>query len=524
MKIEEQMREFDTEPNALAHRGKKILVVALAAATLAACAVDPMPLGIEEQHAQVEIDKLGIFVEQEAISGPITLEEALARSLKYNLDHRMMLMEEVQRDSQLHLSKYDMLPSLAVNAGYTTRSNDNLNLNRDINTGVLSNNPSLSQDRNLAYANLGLTWNILDFGVGYFQAHQNADQFLIAQERKRRVVNQIVQQVRASYWRAATAEPLYEQIQPLLVEARQALVDAREVETQRLSPALEVLQYQKGLVEVVRELEALELDLAIAKTELSALMGLAPGTDFSLALPAEDEMTVPELKLSLEEMEDMALMNRPELIEEHYQQRISSIEAKKALLRLFPGVTLTTSINEDSNSYLVNQNWAEAGARLTWNLLNLASGPAAMRAARASEDVAEVRRLALSMAALTQVHVSYQQYRRARVDYEQALLLDDIEQRIYGYVRESANNQAQSPLQQIRARMAAIYAEVSSYRAYAEVHSAIANLYVSVGLDLLPQTVESHDIDVLAEGIRMVLEDWNRGDLEGYRMGTEASM
>ena len=128
-----------------------------------------------------------------------------------------------------------------------------------------------------------------------------------------------------------------------------------------------------------------------------------------------------------------------------------------------------------------------------------------------------MRRLALSLAALTQVHVGYQQYRRARVDYEQALILDDIEQRIYGYVSQGADSQAQSPLQLIRAQMAAIYAEVSSYRAYAEVHSAIANLYVSIGLDLLPATVESHDIEAMSVTIKNVLEDWSSGDLSSYQ-------
>lgn len=491
--------------------------LAASAVLLSACAVQPKAITLAEQQALLQADMPMLFVEQEPIVDGITLEEALARALKYNLDNRLMLMEEVLRDNQLHLSRFDMLPALAVNAGYTSRSNDNLNRSKDLVTGVLTNNPSLSQDRNLAYANLALTWNILDFGVSYFQAHQNADQYLIAQERKRRVVNQIVQQVRASYWRAATAEPLYEQILPLLVQARQALEDARSVEEQRLQPPLDVLQYQKGLVEVVRELEAMELDLAIAKTELASLMGLPPGSQFTLVLPPAEEMTPPELRLGLEEMEEIALLNRPELIEEAYQKRISALETRKALLRLFPGVTLTSSVNEDSNSYLVNQNWADVGARLTWNLLNLASGPVAMRAARSSEDVAEVRRLALSLAALTQVHVGYQQYRRARVDYEQALILDDIEQRIYGYVSQGADSQAQSPLQRIRAQMAAIYAEVSSYRAYAEVHSAIANLYVSIGLDLLPATVESHDIEAMSVAIKDVLNDWNTGDLSSYQ-------
>ncbi|WP_237133373.1 TolC family protein [Pseudohongiella sp. O18] len=462
----------------------------------------------------IKEDLPNVFVQQEPITGALTLEEALARALKYNLDHRLMLMEEVLRNNQLHLSRFDMLPTLALNSGYVTRSNENLNLSRDTGTGNVTTDPSLSQDRNLGTANLNMSWNVLDFGVSYYQAHQNADQYLIAQERRRRVVNQVVQQVRAAYWRAATAEPLYRQVEPLLVEARQALVDAREVESQRLTPPLESLQYQKGLVEVIRELEGMEMDLAIAKAELASLMGLRPGEPFSLALPATDEMQAPQLDMAIEDMEELALLRRPELIEERYQQRISAAETRKALLRLFPSLTLSTSANYDSNSYLVNQNWADAAARLSWNLLNLASGPSAMRAAEAAEDVAEMRRLSLSMAALTQVHVSYQQYLRASKSFDRARVLDDIESRIFLAVSQAADNSAQSPLQRIRARMAAIYAEVNSFRAYAEVHSAVANLYVSMGLDLLPETVESHEITDLAADIREVLAQWNDGDIE----------
>lgn len=488
--------------------------LASAAVLISACAVTPVPLTQAELEELIDHDLSLTFVEQEPIDEPITLEGALARALKYNLDHRLMLMEEALRNDQLHLSRYDMLPTLTANAGYITRSNDNLNLSRDTGTDRLSTDPSISQDRNLANADLTLTWNILDFGVSYYQAHQNANQLLIANERRRRVINQIVQQVRAAYWRAATSAPLYEQVQPLLAQAEQALNDSREVEAQRLSPPLETLQYQKGLVEIVRELQGMEMDLAIAKSELASLMGLSPGQSYELALPSPEDMQAPALNLSIEKMEEIALLRRPELIEERYQQRITALDTKKAMLRLFPGLTLSTSANHNSNSYLVNQNWADAATRLSWNLMNLVSGKATLNASEAAEDVALMRRLSLNMAALTQVHVGYQQFLRASSSYQQAQILDDIEGRIFEHVSQAADNSAQSPLQRIRAQMAAIYAEVNSFRAYAEVHSALANLYVSMGLDLLPESVESHDIDHLADNIHEVLVKWNEGDID----------
>lgn len=489
-------------------------IVTAGAVLINACTVTPRPLTIAEQETMIESDLEKMFVQQEIIEGPITLEEALARSLKYNLEHRLMLMEQVLRNDQLHLSRFDMLPTLTLNSGYTTRSNELLNLNQSTTSGQVATDPTLSQDRNIGTSNLTLSWNILDFGVSYFQAHQNADQYLISIERRRRVVNQVVQQVRAAYWRAATAEPLFEQVKPLLEEARVALEDSREVESQRLMPPLESLQYQKGLVEVIRELEGMEMDLAVAKSELASLMGLRPGTEFELSLPPSNEMVSPQVNLSLEKMEELALLRRPELIDERYQERFTANETRKALLRLFPGLTLSTSANYDSNSFLVNQTWADAAARLTWNLMNLASGPSAYRAAKTAEQVAELRRLSLSMAAITQVHVSYQQYLRASQSYERAVGLDEIESRIFQAVSQAADNSAQSPLQRIRAQMAAIYAEVNSFRAYAEVHSAVANLYVSMGLDLLPETVESHDIEVVADSIGKALDKWSSGDID----------
>jgi multidrug efflux system outer membrane protein len=445
------------------------------------------------------------------VTAPITLEEAMARAIKYNLDYRLGAMEQALQNRQLDVTRYDMLPKLVAGAGGTVRSNENLSVSRNTATGLSSSDPSLSQDQKRATADLAMSWNVLDFGVSYYQARQQADRVLIAQERRRRVIHSIIQQVRSAYWQAATAEKLQAEIGPVLADARRVLADYSKVERERLCPPIDVLREQKGLVEIVRQLEAVEQDLGIARAQLAALMNLPPGRPFALALSAGFQRETPAVELAVEDMERMALLNRPELREEQYQKRISAAEVHKAMLRMLPGLTFSTSVSYDSNSYLINNSWAEAGLRVSWNLLSLLSGPAAIRAAEAQEDLGETRRLALSMASLTQVHVGWQQYQRSKAAFEQAELLNSIEQRIFETISRGEAGQARSPVERIRAATSAISAELVRDRSYADLQNAFSTLYVSLGLDPLPETVTGHDVKTLAAAIADVSADWQAG-------------
>jgi outer membrane protein TolC len=431
--------------------GKRYLTsVALCALLLSAgCALSPEPVTPEERAALISADRGNLFRDQEPVTGPITLEEAMARAIKYNLDQRLTVMEQALQNRQLDLSRYDMLPKLVAGAGATARSNENLSISENTRTGVKSTDPSISQDQERVTTDLTVSWNVLDFGVSYYQARQQADRSLIAGERRRRVIHSVIQQVRAAYWQAVSGERIQAQLAPVLEEARQALADAQAVERQRLRPLPDILRYQKSLLEIMRQLETVEQDLAIAKAQLRALMNLPPGKDFTLALPAGFNRGIPQVTLGLEEMESLALTGRPELREEQYQKRISAAEVRKSILRLLPGLTFSGGANYDSNSYLVNNAWAEAGLRVSWNLMTILSAPATLNLVEAQQELGEARRLALSMATLTQVHVGYQQYQRARRNFEQADLLDSIEQRLYQNIRQAQAGQTQTDLERV---------------------------------------------------------------------------
>lgn len=480
---------------------KKLLAAALASTVLAGCAVHPRPFSMAERQAQLADEQQAMFGQQEAVSGPITLEEAMARALKYNLDHRVKLMEEALAQRQLDLSNVDLLPKLTAAAGYTTRSNVLASSSQDVVTGQQSLVPSTSQDQNLHNADLGLSWNILDFGVSYYGARQQADRVLAVQERRRKVVQLLMQQVRQAYWQAAGAQRLEGQIEPLLQQAQQALDDSRRIETERLSAPLEALGYQRELLDLVLQLEAIRDELLQAKPKLASIMNLEPGKSFELAPPSTFD--VPALEVAPEQMEAFALLHRPEVIEAGYNERIGLDETHKAMAKLLPGVEVSLGAHYDSNSFLVNNSWRDAGLRVSWNLLNLVNARTIKAAADAQYQVAREQKLALNMAVLTQVHVAYIDYTSRKQQFELSRQLDDVERRILEHTRNAAQASAQGKLAEIRAATAALMAELRLYQSYAALQGAYGQMVASLGIDPLPDAVQGHDLAALEQAIRV---------------------
>ena len=80
------------------------------------------------------------------------------------------------------------------------------------------------------FGDLDLAVNLLDFGVSYHQAKQEADRALIARELRRKSLQNLILQVRSAFWQAASAQRFEDEIQALIADATQALENAREIE------------------------------------------------------------------------------------------------------------------------------------------------------------------------------------------------------------------------------------------------------------------------------------------------------
>ncbi len=494
-------------------RPARLSLAILAVSLMAGCAITPKPLQVDQARQTIQQDLSRMFSRQEAINGALTLDQAIARAIKYNLDGRLQLMEQAMAAGQLDLSRFEMLPRIALSAGYMGRTNESASSSESIQTRQQSLEPSTSLDRDRQVADLTIAWNVLDFGVSYYSAQQNADRSLILEERRRKVIQNTVQQVSAAYWRAVAAERLITRIDPLMERVRQARSDSATLESLRLRSPLEALNYQRSLLESLSRLEAQRKELALAKTELAALISLQPGQTFELAIPA-DTYEVPQLTVDMAQLEELALGHRPELREEHYQSRIGALEARKALLRMLPGIEFNLGGHYDSNSYLENNRWADYSAKVTWNLLNVLSAPANLDYAEANEQVIEARRQAMSMAVLTQLHVARANFQESVRLLDTAKELHAIDTRILEQQRAAASTRRVGDLALIQSELNAVQAALALDLQYADVRAAFNQIFLSLGADPVPEIHAGADVQSLSEVVRNVAESWQRGEVK----------
>ena len=477
-------------------------LIALAVAMLVAgCStVTPQMATQEEVVERVKADTQGMYTGQSPITGPITLEEAIARTLKYNLDYRLKKMESALALGLADYGNYDMLPKLLTSAGYRMRSNDSGGTSIGILDGIQSLRPSTSEERGHALAGAEFSWSLLDFGVSYYRARQQSDQFLIAEERRRKVVQNMVQDVRASYWRALGAQRLEGQTRDILERAKLALARSREAETQKvISPAL-ALNYQRALLDAISFLNQRRQDLEFANRELAALMNVEPGVTFTVAEAVEARLPAPPN--DVRKLEEMALLQRPELREEDFKKRITADETRKQLLSMLPGVSFDTGLQYNSNKLLNSNSWAQGGVRVSWNLLSLLALPSLRSTQEQQVKTDAARRMALSMAVMTQLRVGVECYRLAVEDFKLADTAAQVDKRMADYTRASVTAKLDSELEAIRTQARAVLGNYQRANTYANAQIAFGRLYSSLGFDPLPDDFDGNDIPKLSERVR----------------------
>ena len=446
-----------------------------------------------------------MYRDQVPVSGRISYSDALARALKYNLDYRLKMMETTLARGLLEVSAMDMLPKLVTEAGYNDRSNDSGGTSVGIEDRVISLRPSTSETRSHYYGRATLSWNALDFGISYFRAKQAGDEVNIADERRRKILQNIVQDVRNAYWRALGAQRLLADADQLATRIDDALGKSREAERAGVLPPTQGLSYQRALLDAMSLVNAKRQEMQFAKRELAALMSLPPGTEFTLVESTEDSLA--PAAVDIDKLEIAALTNRPELREEDYKARIGVYETRKQIAALFPSLNLYAGARYDSNSYLYNSNWSDTGLNLSMDLFRLASIPAINRTNEARQKTDEARRQALAMAVLTQVRVSVERYKLAVVDQDLAAESSRVDQRLSSVSRAGASNRLESELESLRTDSRALVSRFQLATAYAATQAAYGRVLNSVGVDLLPDTVTGTDIPTLAKAIDASLLD-----------------
>lgn len=463
----------------------RLTLVAFATLLAAGCAqVTPLAFTAQEQEALVRADAQAIRKDVEPVNGPLTLDEAMARALKYNLERRARMMEEALARGQADVSQFDMLPRVMAQAGYSTRDSARFTYSSSLpDQQPTSTTPTTSADRNHSTHDLGLTWSLLDFGMGYYGARQQTDRFLIASEKRRKAMHLLMQDVRTAYWRAASAQLLKADVAKTIALAEEALADSRKVAAERVRNPLEPLRYQRQLLENLRLLESINQELSSAQVELASLINAPVGQAIPIAQADLRNVSDEAIQVPVEKLEQVALLQNADLREQHYNTRIAQQETRRALLRLFPNVSFNYGYKYDTDRYLLDNQWNEAGVQLSFNLVNLFTGPSQMKLAEAGVKLADQRRMATQMSVLTQVHLARLQLINARNQYDRADSIYDTDSKIAEVMRNRQAVQAQSKLDVVSTETASILSLLRRYQALAQVQVAESRMQATLGME-----------------------------------------
>ena len=488
---------------------KKLFIVFICLA-LVACARSPkvidaesLSISIAEEIAELEID---------ASLKNIDLHTAIAIAVRNNRDLRISVMESALSQSQRDLQKFDMLPDIALNAGYseftelqpsTSQSADNDM--GDVNALDGTESYTISRGKGLETRNIEFTWNALDFGLSYIRAGQQADRYLIAKELERKAIQNITRDIIRSYWKAQASENLLEKLNPLLKRVEDALADSQYIEELLISAPMDSLLYQKELLDVQRTLQTQQRALINSKNELATLMGLLPGEKFTLA---DNDTYLTNINMDIQSMEEIALLSRPEMMESRYQKRISSKDTRAAMLALIPSLKFNAAYGYTDNDLLLNQDTTEYGASIGGNLFDIFSIGATRKASKANEELIAERHLAIAMTVLSQVHLSNINYDLAIEEYDTAQRYLDVAQRISKQVQNAQKVSRFGELEVIREEASLLVAELRKDLAFSEMQHSIGQIYASIGKDILPADHQNLSIEDLGNSIKDNLAEW----------------
>lgn len=495
-------------------KNKLGLVSVFSLVVLTGCSSSPDFFSRQDLLKLAEEDREALYADNEPTNGDITLEQSISRALLYNRERRVQMLETALSASRLDMTSFDMLPQLAVSAGYNYR--DTYAASTSSLDGMNDRTPdtsdySVSASRDGVTASTTLNWSVLDFGLSYVRAQQGSDRYLIAKERERKAVHNLMQDVRTAYWRAVSAQRLLDRVEPLASRVSIAIENSRQIELEQLENPLEALQFQRDLLDIQRNLDGLHKDLVGAKNTLASLMGMSPDEEYRLF--DDGPGAVPALKYDVKTMERAALAFRPELAEAQYTRRITDKEGTAALLQLMPNLSLSAGGYYDNSPYLLNNDWSAVTASVGLNLLNVFRYPAQKRDAKVAADLAEQQRMALTVGVLSQVYLSHVAYGQSIEAYENAVKYLDVVERIRAQMAARVGAENYTELDLIREEFTTMLAEVRRDVAYADLQNSYGRIFVTAGLDPFPATVPDVTVDGLAKALTHQLMDWDAGRL-----------
>lgn len=346
-----------------------------------------------------------------------TLVECIGEALKNNLDLQVYELRERIENERKTASVLGMLPEVTLGYEITARDNEPGSSSYNIFTGQESLTPSKSSQKTQSMQSIDMALSVIDFGLAYFNSVQAQDRRLIVHEQKKRVAQNLIFKVVQKYLEVAAAQHAINATHAMLNRTGKIEAILKDLQDSKELSRLRILDEQKRFIGLEKRLMRYQLNYENSCIELKALMGYTPNSMIVVDDRFLNELSEFELP-NVRTLEKIALRERPELYEVDFQQHISDVEARKAIVKMFPHVRIFADYKDSSNKYLYNSRWWTLGMKMAYDLLSIPGHVFEYRQSSKTSDALEHKTMALSLAVMSQVHIAYASILEAKNIYE----------------------------------------------------------------------------------------------------------
>ncbi|MBF0357365.1 MAG: TolC family protein [Magnetococcales bacterium] len=448
------------------------------------CSAKPGPLLLQEQNQQINFDMAADPYHPLVPIHYITIDDAMAHAIKFNLDHRVKIMDQTISRGFDSISSYRLLADLASSAGYMEQDK--------------------TENRQLKpyFGSLVNSWNILDLGISYINARQQDDPVMKAAELQRKAAHKLLSDVRSAFWRGKAEERLSKAINLLKIELDKSPADYIQINSEQTPTPSDSLNHRTKLLETLQKLQLLQKQVAGARDKLAKLMGLESSGKFVLVEQKEGDPIKLQQLPAVEILENYALQHRPELVVKGNKRQIQAYETRKAAMRLFPGLDFAKAANIDTNEPYANNRWSELGVTVTWRVLNLLETPAATPFALNRVKTNSLNRAALNISVLVQLHVALRNLIESRGAYDLAEKLYSTKEQLYNLAKTEQQTETANEFELISRNSEKILYLSHRDLAFAKLQNAAGDFLISLGWEIIPKNIASLPFEILTKQIK----------------------
>lgn len=413
----------------------------------------------------------------------LTLVDCIRLAGRNNLDLEVFKLEEHVAREMRTADMLGMLPEINVSNTLTDRNNTPGSSSRRISSDGATYGASTSQDRTVNYLNVDFALSVLDFGLAFFNTQQAEDRVLLREQRTRRAGQNLTLDVVRVYFQVAAAQRAINVTTQLLEDCRTRYELIAKMGRERQISPFRAFDETRRFIEMEKRLTNYIRSYENSCYELRSLLGLYPGA----AVKVDDSIldAVPDFDLpEMIEMEQIALLQRPELYEIDMQKHINILECRKTIVTMFPNVRIFMDFTNSNNTFLYHQSWWEIGIRAAYNLLKLPQQIARYQAYSSQVDAEEARTYAQAIGVMAQVRMAHANLLATRERL-------DIDTKVYKAYSENlewakANKKMTGELSQLELdhmRLATTETEVERYLSLGNYYVSYFRILNAIGVE-----------------------------------------